>query len=111
MAVALLLFCNSMLGQENQDAFLIDLDADATVERWEKEDIKVEVYLVENDKRKYVMEQIVPKSEYAKSGKGDTVVISTVDVTEWAENVTYHVYIPKTVVLTIESEHVVIAKE
>jgi len=106
--IAFLLFCGSVAGQENQDAFLIDLDADATVERWEKEDIKVEIYLVENDTRKYVMEQIVPKSEYAKPGKTDTIIISTVDIAEWTANITYQVYIPKAVELTIESEHVTI---
>ena len=111
MTVSLLLFHNSVLGQKNQDAFLIDLDAEATVERWEKEDIKVEVYLVENDERKYVMEQIVPKSDYAKSGKDDAVIIRTVDVAEWTANITYQVYIPKAVALTIESEHVTIAEK
>jgi len=109
--IAFLLFCGSVAGQENQDAFLIDLDADATVELWEKEDIKVEIYLVENDKRKYVMEQIVSKSEYAKPGKADAVIISTVDVAEWTANITYQVYIPKAVELTIESEHVTIAEK
>lgn len=104
--VTFLLFHSSMTGQENQDAFLIDLDADATVERWEKEDIKVEVYWVENNERKYVMEQLVPKSEYAKPGRAEAVVISTVDIAEWTANITYQVYIPKTVALTIESEHV-----
>jgi len=111
MTVSLLLFYGSVSGQKNQDAFLIDLDAEATVERWEKEDIKVEVYLVENDERKYVMEQIVPKSEYTKSGIADAVVISTIDVTEWVDNITYQVYIPKAIALTIESEHVTIAEK
>ena len=109
MTFACLLFCNSMIGQENQDAFLIDLDADATVERWEKEDIKVEIYLVENDTRKYVMEQIVPKSEYTKPGKADAIVISTIDVAEWTANITYQLYIPKAVELTIQSEYVTLA--
>jgi len=95
-----------MTGQENKDAFLIDLDAEATVERWGKEDIKVEVYLMENDERKYVMEQIVTKSEYTKPGIADAVIITTIDVAEWAENITYQVYIPKAIALTIESEHV-----
>lgn len=110
MTFAFLLFCGSILAQENQDAFLIDLDADATVELWEKEDIKVEVYWVKNDQRKYVMEQTVPKSEYAKPGKTDAVVISTVDMAEWTANITYLVYIPKAVKLTIESEYITIAR-
>jgi len=111
MTFVCLLFCCSMYGQKNQDAFLIDLDADATVERWEREEIKVEIYLVENDKRKYIMEQIVPKSEYTKPGKTDTIVISTMDVAEWTANITYQLYIPKAVELTIESEYVTLASE
>ena len=111
MTFALLLFCGSMLAQENQDAFLIDLDAEATVERWEKEEIKVEVYLIENGKSKYVMEQTVPKSEYTKPGKADAVTISTVDIAEWTANITYLVYIPKAIKLTIKSEYISISRK
>lgn len=97
------------IGQDStKDAFLIDLDAEATVELWQKEDIKVEVYWIEKGVQRYVMEQIVPKSEYLQAGKTDKgkVVISTADVEEWTDNIVYLLYIPIAVELSIKSEYV-----
>lgn len=107
--IAAFVFCNYTIGQDaTDDVFLIDLDAEATVELWQKEDIKVEVYWIEKGIQRYVMEQIVPKSEYLQAGKTDKgkVVISTADVKEWTDNIVYLLYIPKTVELTIKSEYV-----
>lgn len=107
-------FYTYTIGQNSiEDAFLIDLDAEATVELWQKEDIKVEVYWIEKGVQRYVMEQIVPKSEYLQAGKTKKgkVVIETADVEEWTDNIVYLLYIPKTVELTIKSEHVTLASK
>jgi len=106
------LLCNYAIGQTTEDAFLIDLDAEATIERWEKEDIKVEVYWTEKGTSRYVMEQTVPKSEYLQTGiEKANIVINTLDVKEWTANIIYLIYVPKDVELTIESEYITLSDE
>ncbi len=66
------------IGQTSEDVFLIDLDAEASIELWKKEYIKVEVYWTEKGTSRYIMEQIIPKSEYLKTGQtSGSVIINT----------------------------------